>query len=77
MHVQPLAHVLDAGGDDALAITLEADGTGAIYPVLFGRRGGTITERVVEPDPLLRYDGPEVRRAVAAIVRELLPEVRA
>ena len=75
--VQPLAHVLDAGGDDALAITLEADGTGAIYPVLFGRRGGTITERALEPDPLRRYDGPEARRAVAAIVRELLPEVRA
>ena len=31
--VQPLAHVLDEGGPDALAATLEADGTGAIYPV--------------------------------------------
>ena len=32
--VQPLAHVLDAGGPDAVAVTLEADGSGAIYPVV-------------------------------------------
>ena len=33
--VQPLAHILDTGGPDAVAITLEADGSGSIYPVLF------------------------------------------
>ncbi|MEO5885628.1 MAG: NAD(P)-binding domain-containing protein [Candidatus Limnocylindrales bacterium] len=71
--VQPLAHVLDAGGDDAIAVTLEADGSGAIYPVLFGRRRGAITELAIDPDPLLRYDGPDTRSSVAAIVRELLP----
>ena len=55
--VQPLTHVLDAGGPDALAVTLEADGTGAIYPVLYTRIGGEIAERTLDPDPLLRYDG--------------------
>jgi thioredoxin reductase len=71
--VQPLSHVLDAGGPDALAITLEADGSGAIYPVLYTRRGGAITERIVEPDALLRYDGPDSRRAIADVVGALLP----
>jgi thioredoxin reductase len=70
--VQPLAHVLDAGGADALALTLEADGTGAIYPVLYRRRGGAISERALDHDPLLRYDGPDTRRAIEDIVREFL-----
>ena len=37
--------MLDAGGPDALALTLEADGSGAIYPVMYTRRGGAIGER--------------------------------
>jgi hypothetical protein len=72
--VEPLAHMLAAGGDDAVAVTLEADGTGAIYPVLYTRIGGEIRERNLEPDPLLRYDGPDARRAIAAIVGEIVPE---
>ena len=39
---QPLAHALDSADRRfALAVTLEADGSGAIYPVLYARRGGT------------------------------------
>ena len=38
--VQPLAHVLDGSGQDVLAATLEADGSGAIYPVVYTRIGG-------------------------------------
>ncbi|MGP1674175.1 MAG: NAD(P)-binding domain-containing protein [Candidatus Limnocylindrales bacterium] len=71
--VQPLSHVLDAGGDDALAVTLEADGTGAIYPVLYTRIGGHIRERNLEPDPLLRFDGADTRRAIATVVAEVMP----
>jgi hypothetical protein len=73
--VQPLGHVLSAGGDDAIVVTLEADGTGAIYPVLYTRRNGEIEERNLEPDPLLRYDTPEVRRAISQIAREVVPGV--
>ncbi len=71
--VQPLSHVLDAGGPDALAITLEADGSGAIYPVLYTRRRGAIKERTLDPDALLRYDGPDTRRAIADVVRTVVP----
>ncbi len=70
--VQPLTHVLDTGGPDALAITLEADGSGAIYPVLYARRGGAITERTLEPDALLRYDGPDTRKAIADVVQSVV-----
>jgi len=66
--VQPLAHVLDAGGADAVAATLESDGTGAIYPVLYTRIGGRIVEQAIEPDALLRYDSADSRRVIAEIV---------
>jgi len=72
--VQPLSHFLDAGGPDALALTLEADGTGAIYPVLYTRIRGTVAERMLDPDPLLRYDGPDARRVVEEVVRTVVPD---
>jgi hypothetical protein len=72
--VQPLSHVLDSGGPDALALTLEADGTGAIYPVLYTRIAGAIAERMLAPDPLLRYDGPDARRVIEEVVRTVVPE---
>jgi thioredoxin reductase len=75
--VQPLTHFLDAGGPTAVAVTLEADGTGAIFPVLYTRIGGEIRERALVADPLLRYDGPDARREILAIVREALPDVAA
>jgi len=72
--VQPLAHALDAGGSDAIIITLEADGSGAIYPVLYTRLGGAINEHAIEADPLLRYDTPAARDAVRSLVEPVLRE---
>jgi hypothetical protein len=71
--VVPLAHALDAGGPDALVVTLEADGSGAIFPVLYTRVGGAVTEHALEPDPLLRYDTPATRAAVADLARSVVP----
>ncbi|MEO8571324.1 MAG: NAD(P)-binding domain-containing protein [Chloroflexota bacterium] len=73
--VVPLAAFLDGVGDDGTAdsigLTLEADGSSAVYPVLYLRRNGRAEERPVEPDPLLRFDTPAVRTAVTAIVAEV------
>ncbi len=63
--VQPLAHVLDGGGPDAIAATLEADGSGAIYPVIYTRIGGRVVEQAIEPDPFMRFDSVDARRAIA------------
>jgi thioredoxin reductase len=72
--IVPLAAFVDGLGDDgtgdALALTLEADGSGAIYPVLYLRRDGRVEERMIDPDPLLRFDTPDVRRRVEEIVAE-------
>ena len=71
--VQPLAHVIDGSGPDLLAITLEADGSGSLYPCLYTRRNGTITEHPIEPDALLRYDRPSTRDAVASVLATIVP----
>jgi thioredoxin reductase len=69
--VQPLSHVLDTGGPDALVATLESDGSGAIYPVVYTRIGGKIVERVIEPDPLMRFDTTDARRPIAELAGRL------
>jgi thioredoxin reductase len=66
--VQPLAYVLDEGGPDAIAATLEGDGSGAIYPVLYSRIGGKVVEHVIEPDPLMRFDTLDARRSITDLV---------
>ena len=69
--VQPLAEALDGGGPDALIATLEADGSGAIYPVVYSRIGGQVVERAIEPDPLLRFDTADTRLAIDDLARRI------
>jgi thioredoxin reductase len=72
--ILPLAHILDAGGPDAIMVTLEADGTGAIYPVIYLRRDGQVEEHALEPQPLLDYETPIHRRLVGEVLARLVPE---
>jgi thioredoxin reductase len=67
--IQPLAHVLDADGPDAIVASLEADGSGAIFPVIYTRIGGKVVERAIDPDPLLRFDTTDTRLAIADLAR--------
>lgn len=69
--IQPLAHILDADGPDALVASLEADGTGAIFPVIYSRLGGKVVERAIDPDPLLRYDTNDTRLAIADLASRI------
>ncbi len=69
--IEPLSHILDAGGADGIAATLEADGSGAIYPILFTRKGTSTTEHRIDPDPLARLDASDARRAIGDAVRRV------
>ncbi|MBI3750902.1 MAG: NAD(P)-binding domain-containing protein [Chloroflexi bacterium] len=75
--IQPLSRFLDGEGPDAVAMTLEADGSGAIFPVLYVRRGNQTEEHPLEPDPLHDHEGPTYRRAVGQILERLSPSVPA
>jgi len=71
--IVPLAHVLDAGGPAAIILTVEADGSGAIYPVVYLRHaGGRLEEHALEPDLLLDYQAEPYRRRLAEIVRRVV-----
>jgi len=68
---QPLAHFLDANGPDGVGVTLEADGSGAIYPALFTRIGGAVGDHLVPADVRARYDGDEALAAIGSVLARL------
>ena len=59
-----------AAGRMRIAATLEADGSGAIYPVVYTRIGGKVVEQAIESDPLMRFDTTDARRAIARARRD-------
>jgi thioredoxin reductase len=75
--IVPLTHFLDGSGPDAVAMTLETDGSGSIFPVVYVRRNGQTEEHVLEADPLLDFEGPTYRRGVGTILERLSPTLPA
>jgi cation diffusion facilitator CzcD-associated flavoprotein CzcO len=71
--ILPLTHFLDSEGPDAAAVTVEADGQGNIYPVVYLRRGGKVEEHALEPHPLNDYEGSAYRRHAGAILDLIAP----
>lgn len=67
----PLAAFVDGAGEDGVALSVEADGTGAIYPVLYVRRGGQVTEHMLPPHPAYDFGTVEHRQGVAAALARL------
>jgi thioredoxin reductase len=66
--IQPLATFVDGAGPDALAITLESDGSGDVYPVLYSRIEGRLTEHRLDAHPLLDYETEATRRAIDGVL---------
>ncbi|MEA2537536.1 MAG: hypothetical protein QOF11_1770 [Chloroflexota bacterium] len=66
--IAPLAPFVDEGGSDALAITLESDGSTDVYPVLYSRVGGSLTEHRLDANPLLDYQTESARREIDAVL---------
>jgi hypothetical protein len=62
--IQPLAAFVDAAGPDALAVTLETDGSGDVYPVLYARIEGRLAEHRLDAHPLLDYETDATRQAI-------------
>lgn len=70
--IVPLAQFLDAGGVDAVAVTLESNGRDDPYPAVYLRRDGSITEHVMPPHPLLDFSGPEHEGQLRSILEPIL-----
>lgn len=70
--VLPLTVFLDGDVDaDGIALTMEMDGTGAVFPVLYVRRGGTVMEHVLPPSDLADYGSLDHRKATEAAIESL------
>lgn len=63
--VVPLTTFLD-GRDDGVAMTMETDGTGVVYPVVYVRRRGVVSEHQLPPGDLTGFASAEHSRAVSA-----------
>ena len=69
--IVPLSTFLDDGGPDGVALTIEADGSGAIYPAVYLRRDGVIEEHLLPPNPLLDFRTSEHRAQLADVLDRL------
>jgi thioredoxin reductase len=68
--IMPLTTFLDGDGPDAVAMTIESDGT-SIFPVVYVRQGGRQEEHALDPDPLHDYQALAYRRALGTILDRL------
>jgi thioredoxin reductase len=67
--ILPLAHFVDEGPDDGIAVTVEHDAHGGIHPVVYLRRRGAVSEHALPPQPLHDYSGPEHVKELTAVLQ--------
>jgi thioredoxin reductase len=65
--ILPLEDWIDRGGD-GVAVAVEMDEKGTIYPAVYRRRGGDFAEHALPTDVLHRYDGDVYRRELASLL---------
>jgi hypothetical protein len=66
--IVPLAAFVDEPGPDAVAVAVEADAEGRLFPAVYMRRGGRVREIVLDPHPLQLFDGAGYRRELDALL---------
>jgi thioredoxin reductase len=69
--VLPLAFFLDSLDGDAAAASVEVDERGAIVPTIYVRRGGEISEHLLDPHPLHDYATDTYARHLEYVLRPL------
>ena len=66
--VLPLAHFLDAGGPDGVAVAVEANADGRVYPAVYVRRNGDVSERLLPSHHLHDFRGSDYERELGALL---------
>ena len=70
--IVPLQSFLDSGGGDAVAATLESNGQGNPYPVIYVRKDGSVAEHALEPHPLLDFTGRDYQNELRKVLEPVL-----
>jgi hypothetical protein len=66
--IVPLAHFLDHCERGSIAVTVEMNAEGEIYPVVYGRQREEIDERVLPPQHVHDFQGDEYRRELQSLL---------
>lgn len=66
--VVPLEHFVDSPGADGVAVTVELDRGGRIFPSVYVRRSGRLRIERLDPHPLHAFDGEPYRRWLAQLL---------
>ena len=64
--IVPLAAFVDESGPDAVAVAVEMNAEGDVYPAVYVRRGGEVAERLLPSHQLNDFRGPEYERELRA-----------
>lgn len=70
--VVPLQQFVDGDGADGVAVAVEANPKGEIYPAVYVRKGGALSEHLLPPNPLLDFETAEHRAQLADALAPLL-----
>jgi thioredoxin reductase len=67
--ILPLEHFVDGVGEDSAAVAVEMDGDGTIYPALYVRSGGRLSEHHLDPHPTYAFDSSAHRAALERLLK--------
>jgi thioredoxin reductase len=70
--IVPLQLFVDGQGPDGVAVTVEANPTGDIYPAVYVRKSNVLTEHLLPSNPLLDFETAEHRKQLAEALAPLL-----
>ncbi len=74
--ILPLERFVDVGGPDAVAVAVEMDREGTIYPAAYVRVAGRLEEHSLPPHPARLFESDAHRRELASLL-DLIPALRA
>ncbi len=69
--ILPLQQFVDSEGVDGVAIAVEANPAGEIYPAVYVRRANQLTEQLLPSNPLLDFEAAEHRAALTMVLAPL------
>ena len=66
--ILPLEYFVDGVGEDSAAVAVEMDANGTIYPGVYLRREGRLTEHHLDPHPTYAFDSEAHRAGLEALL---------
>ena len=66
--ILPLAHFLDVAGPDGVAVAVEANADGDVYPAVYVKRKGDVSEHLLQPHHLNDFRGHDYEQELGGLL---------